>query len=357
MKLLTLLLGCVLLAVPETADACSCRAGSPDLHANLRAAQGKAAVIFHARVLSVAPESKLDLLGLFGGPEAELEVLEVFKGSLGKKLVLPSGRGNGPCEFPFHAGDEYLVYAHWYAGSLRVSLCSRTRRVSKGDPELDWLRTGTLPPVPVALQREQVQCTPCDLETVAPGLVGPPRGNECSTGLRAEDAEKALSEGRSFWEGGYYDRSDPSRTSAVGMTLDGRPFELVQTPHHGTKDTCRQRVTRKWCERLEKAPPSDRNVPTFRCVDPGPEEELCNEETSRTASWGPREDIRAATCRWRTTDRPDCELAKESRPVSAKGAAPWLLTCKPAYDRSWAHACQVVPGNAGPGTGASEPKP
>jgi hypothetical protein len=357
MKLFTLLLVCVLLALPGSADACSCREGSPDLHTNLRVAQGKAEAIFHARVLSVEPESKLDLLGFVAEPEAELEVLEVFKGSLGKKLVLPSGHGDRPCEFPFEAGDEYLVYAFSDEGRLQVSLCSRTRQVSKGDPELDWLRTGTLPPVPVALQREQVQCTPCEFDTVAPGLVGLPNGNECSTRLGAEDAEKALSEGRSFWQGGYYDYSAPSRTSAVGMSLDGRPFELVQTPHHGTEETCRQRVTRKWCERLEKAPPSDRHVPAFRCVNPGPEEELCNEETSRTASWGPREDIRAATCRWWTTDRPDCELAKESQPAGAEGAVPWLLTCKPAYDRPWAHACQVVPGSAGPGAEDPASKP
>lgn len=350
MRLLALVLGCALvLVLPTPADACSCSDGSPDLPTALRDARARAAAIFHGRVVSV--ESRWSLLGLVGlhpGQEAHFEVLEVFKGTVGSRLVLPSGTGAGPCEFAFVSGEEYLVYAYEYAGRLEASLCSRTRRAAKGDSELDWLRTGTLPPVPAALQREVVQCTPCDLETVARRLVGPPPGNECGTSVDREEVAQALKDGRPFWHGGFYDYDDRGRTTAVGLSLDSRAFELVQTPHHGTKETCRQRVTRKWCERLEPAPPSKRNVPALRCVNPGPEEEVCDEEKSRTARWEPREPIQAANCRWSTPDRPSCELEKELQPRAGETSVPWLLMCKPAYERPYAHACQVMPGNTGP---------
>jgi hypothetical protein len=348
MRLLALVLGCALvLVLPAPADACSCGGGSSDLPTTLRAARADAEAIFHARVVSVEP--RWSLLGLVGlgssGLEAHLEILEVFKGTVGPRLVMHTGPSIGDCTFPFEAGVEYLVYAFKHEGRLRTGICQRTRPAAKDDSELEWLRTGRLPPVPEALQREVVQCTPCTLETVAERLVGPPPGNACNMSVWPQEVAQALKDGRPFWHGGYYDYDDPSRTTALGISLDSRAFELVQTPHHGTEETCRQRVTRKWCERLEPAPPSERNVPDLRCVNPGPEEEVCDEEKSRTASWAPREPLQAATCRWYTPDRPSCQLEKTLQPRAVETSVPWLLMCRPAYERSYAHACQVVPGS------------
>jgi len=348
MRLLALMLGCALvLVLPAPADACSCSSGSPDLPTVLRDARAHADAIFLGRVVSV--ESRWPLLGLVGlgprGREAHLEILEVFKGAVGPRLVMNTGPSLGSCEFPFEAGVEYLVYASKHEGRLETGLCRRTRPVSKGDSELEWLRTGTLPPVPEALQREVVQCESCELETAAERLVGSPPGKVGGTRVRREEAQQALKEGRPFWHGGFYDHEDPSRTTAVGLSLDSRPFELVRTSSHGTKESCWRRVTRRWCERLEPAPRSERNVPVLRCVNPGPREEVCDEEKSRTARWAPRESIQAATCRWYTPDRPWCELEKELQPRAVDAPVPWLLLCRPAYEPSRTYACQVVPGS------------
>jgi hypothetical protein len=125
MRLLALVLGCALvLVLPAPADACSCGGGSSDLPTALRAARADAEAIFHARVVSV--EAEWTLLGLVGlgssGQEAHLEILEVFKGTVGPRLVMPSSTGAGPCEHPFAPGWEYLVYAYMYAGRLEASL-------------------------------------------------------------------------------------------------------------------------------------------------------------------------------------------------------------------------------------------
>ncbi|WP_164010683.1 hypothetical protein [Pyxidicoccus trucidator] len=155
MRLVVLLLGSALFALPSSADACSCR-GWTDLPTALRTARDKAGVIVHGRVVSVASR------------QARIEVIEAFKGATGgAQLVLDTDDGGGDCSYSFESGEEYLVYAYLYEGRLATSMCTRTRKVSKGDAELDWLRTGKLPPVPVVLRREQDQCTPKEPITAA----------------------------------------------------------------------------------------------------------------------------------------------------------------------------------------------
>jgi hypothetical protein len=346
MRVISLLLTWVLIAWPAVAEACSCGSGDPDLSKELRDARATAHTIFHGRVVAVTRSGGLlGWLGL-GSKEARFEVLESFKGSVGPELVLPSGSADGPCTTPFAPEREYLVYASLYDGKLESSLCSRTRQVDRNDIELDWLRTGTLPPVPVALQRETVRCTPCDLDTVTTTLIGLPDRNQYTHD--SDEAAKALGEGRPFWTGAFYNRDDRTRTTAVGLSRELRPFELVQTPLHGTQDTCRQRVSLRWCARLE-ASGEDFPQPGFRCVNPSPEQEMCDETKSRTAEWGPKERIQAAQCIWRRPDRPSCELRKEFQPLAAEAPASPLLVCEPAFGRSWAHRCQVLPaGEAGP---------
>ncbi|WP_163999534.1 hypothetical protein [Pyxidicoccus caerfyrddinensis] len=156
MRLIVLLLGSTLFALPSSADACSC-GGWTDLPTELRTARDGAGVIVHGRVVSVA------------SGQVRIEVIEAFKGATGgaKLVVDPDGGGGGDCSYSFESGEEYLVYAHLHEGRVATSMCTRTRMVSKGDAELDWLRTGRLPPVPVALWREQDQCTPKEPLTAA----------------------------------------------------------------------------------------------------------------------------------------------------------------------------------------------
>lgn len=342
-----LLLTCALSVWSTSAKACSCGGGSEDLVTNLREARDGADAIFHARVVSVDPLG--GFLGVFGWhrPEATLEVLESFKGHVGSKLVLSAGGGS--CEFPFKADGEYLVYASREDGEWAVPPCSRSRTITRDDVELEWLRTGRPPLVPVALQRETVRCETCDLETVARTLVGTTPGAPHDPRLWKDDeAVKALREARPFWTGGYYNHEDPSRSTAVGLSSDLRPFELLQTPDSGTEKLCQQRVSLRWCERLE-APPGASH-PALRCVNPGPPQELCDETKSRTASWEPKERIEAASCYWGRPDRPRCELQKEPRPLAAGAPASPLLVCEPGYNgsSSAAHSCRVVPANASP---------
>ncbi|WP_224249373.1 hypothetical protein [Hyalangium gracile] len=150
MRLIVLLLGSALFALPSSAHACSC-AGWADLPTALRTARDTASVIVHARVLSVASR------------QVRIEVIEAFKGATaGAKIVVDTDNGGGGCGYSFESGEAYLVYAELYEGRLGTSMCTRTRKISKGDAELDWLRTGRLPPIPVALRRELAQDTPME---------------------------------------------------------------------------------------------------------------------------------------------------------------------------------------------------
>ncbi|OJT23731.1 hypothetical protein BO221_17270 [Archangium sp. Cb G35] len=342
-----LVLTCILVTWPVPADACSCSFGTGDLVTDLREARDGSDAVFLGRVVSVARSG--GPLGIFGRGfgEAAFDVIERFKGPVGSKLMLPSGTGAGPCEFPFVPGEEYLVYASEDEGRLVAILCSRTRPISRGDIELDWLRTGRLPPVPVALQRETVQCPTCDLDTVTSTLVGLPPGNACNLGLQDPEAAIALREGRPFWTGGYYNHDNPSRTTAVGLSRELRPFELIQTGPSGTDEKCRKRVSLRWCERLEAS--SDPQArPELQCVNPGPEQELCDETKSRTAIWEPKERLQAAQCSWFSPDKPHCALQKELQPLAEDAPASPLLRCSPMYWTDTRHRCRVSPGSSAP---------
>jgi hypothetical protein len=148
MRLLALLVACGFAAlVPASADACSCRVPEADLPTALKTARAEADTIVHVRALSVKPRwALLEWVGIDVDQELEFDVLEVFKGEVGSKLVLPMGRGL--CEVPFQPGQEYLVYAYRVDGQLATNACSRTRPATKNDSELEWLRTGKLPPGP-----------------------------------------------------------------------------------------------------------------------------------------------------------------------------------------------------------------
>jgi hypothetical protein len=307
---------------PQVSQACRCVTQPTDtnLAQALRTARETASHIYFARVQAAD--------GLRSG-NATVEVLEVFKGELavGTRLQLPSGHG-GTCAYPFKKGTDYLVYTH--GGPTIVSLCTRTRSVLADDVELQWLRSGKLPATPSALRREVVTCNPCELGTVAraPALFG-------------EEARRAYAAQRAFWTLGL--GSENGRTVAVGQTKDLRTFELVQTPHEATDEKCRQRIVRRWCERL--APLSSEARFPFRCLKPGPEEEVCDENKDRVSKWMPLEGMTTATCAWDDPNAPSCKLSKkvQPRPGSHKGSAPLLRCSPPRVDTGW-HSCQVVTG-------------
>lgn len=310
-----------------------------DLVQNLKEARAEASAIYLARVLTV------DDRNIRGS--AQVEVLERFKGKLkiGSTLTVPAG-GGGDCTFPFKAQKTYVMYAR--GTPTDVSLCSRTREVAslESDTELTWLRTGALPPVPTVLLRETVRCTPCNLEIVTVPLVGLPQGDACNLPLRGQDVVLAYNAPGPFWAAGYYDPQTQDRRRAVGRSMDGRAFEVIQTPYHGTRDACRQRVARRWCDGLEPANNPRRGEPPLQCVHFGADEDLCDEEQSRFAEWGPPEEISAATCEWSDPAAPVCELSKAPRPLKAqpKSLEGPVLRCRPIFDRWSVNACEVVGG-------------
>ncbi|QRN97695.1 hypothetical protein JRI60_00985 [Archangium violaceum] len=329
MRLAVVVLGVLLGLWPQVSHACRCVSESP--HAPpaqaFRTARDKASHVYLARVHAAD--------GLRSGGTATVEVLEVFKGegelAVGTRLQLPSG-GGGDCTFPFKKGNDYLVYAHGQPTSVR--LCTRTRQVQAraDDMELTWLRTGKAPVTPVALRREVVTCKPCDVDTVA----GVPI-------LGADAARRAYEEQRPFRTPGP--GGDDRVVVEVGMTRDNRAFQLVQTSHEvvPTDEPCRRAIIRRWCERL--APTSDEARFAFRCIKPGPEEEVCDEEKSRAAKWMPLERLTAATCGWKDPNAPSCTLSKKLQPLrgSPKAGAP-VLQCRPMRQYTERHSCQVVTG-------------
>ncbi|OJT19001.1 hypothetical protein BO221_36385 [Archangium sp. Cb G35] len=288
--------------------------------------------IYRARLLSVDPAA-------FGG-KASVEVLEVFKGKVkpGDRLELPSG-GGGDCSIAFKAGMEYLMYAQGESPDS-VWHCSRTRPVSEGDAELSWLRTGRLPPVPVALQRESVSCEPCDIDKIGGRLMAAP-GAAPGVWEWQPQAEASMKAGRPFLT-----RSDPDSSTErfvmVGRAFDGRPFELTQTPHYSVHTACEQKVHLRWCKRIEVSTPAPGMYPLFQCVEPGEASLQCDESTSRKASWQPLEALPSEPCNWYSPSEPSCILKSKPRAL-AKGApvAP-LLVCRPLSDAgNKRHSCRV----------------
>ncbi|ATB32042.1 lipoprotein [Melittangium boletus DSM 14713] len=321
-----------LFAWPTAAHACSCAKESTNLPTALRTARSGATAIYRARLISVDSRA-------FGGL-ASAEVLEVFKGQLkpGDRLELPSG-GGGDCTIAFEAGREYLMYAH-RENPAEVYFCSRTRLVTEGDSELVWLRTGKLPPVPVALQRESVSCEPCDHFSIGGRLIAAP-GAAPGLWEWQPQAAAAMKAGKPF-----YTRSDPASTPTsfvmVGRSWDGKPFELTQTPHHSVDAACMQKVQLRWCKSLDVSTPAPNMYPRFQCVEPGEALPQCDESKSRKAAWMPLEVLSPEQCDWHSPDEPTCYLSATARPFGQRAPPSAILLCHPGPDGGRRYSCRVA---------------
>jgi hypothetical protein len=320
-----LLLGVWVVMRPAMANACSCGQGPTDLGEALTQARDLSATIYLAQVLSIEPGLESQL--------ARVKVLETFKGEVpvGLTPMVPTG---GLCMIPLKVGNTYVIYG-W------ASWCSRTREIRsvENDLELTWLRTGVLPPKPRALLRETVRCEPCSLETVTAGHIGSGQPRP----FRKEEVLPAFDAGAPFWAAGFYDLENDRRQVAVGRASDGGTFELVQTPFFGTRELCRQRVVKRSCERLEPRSDNSLGEPPLRCVHPGPEVEVCNEELSRVATWGRLEELSGALCDWRDPAVGRCTLTEKPSALRGRGAAPRaVLRCSPEFDTPRFNACVVV---------------
>ncbi|QRN98687.1 hypothetical protein JRI60_06470 [Archangium violaceum] len=322
-----------LLAWPMGAWACSCSL-ELDVRDALETAREKAELIFRGRVDDIHEDFGEDYQGPYVG-RATFTVLETFKGKAAPKRVL--SLSDNMCEYLFDKGVEYLVYA---SGSEKqgfgTSVCTRTQSARGASVEMESLRSGILPRRPVAMRRQHLSCTRCDVEAVARSLVcGDKAPCEPSEGKTSEDA---LREGRPFWE--LAARDTREERAIFGVGLDGRAFQLVQRPNLDAEEACEQRVLRRGCERLSLEPAA--HGARVTCTGPSEEEPLCDEKATRRASWGPVEAPPRGVCDWGRADAPRCEWDSETVPLAPGAPTRPGLVCTTGH-RGNMVPCRVVP--------------
>ena len=111
-----------------SADACSCVV--PGLPCE---AVWRSDVVFSGRVVSL--ESSAPGTGAQG---VEFAVIETFRGPNVRTIVVGSGGG---CSYSFEIGESYLVYAREMHGTLRTSMCTRTRPLRDAADDLAYARS------------------------------------------------------------------------------------------------------------------------------------------------------------------------------------------------------------------------
>ncbi len=167
MKVFPILLGVALLAVTPIIPAgtaceiCSCAPQLPPSRA-----RDSSAAVFSGRVVALlnqpvaTPDSTLQgsqrrdaELAYLRKPvnrlQVTIEVLEVWKGDIAARTDVYTANECCVCGFPFELGKEYLIYAgRASSGHLGVSLCSRTRELSKAADDVAALGPGAAPSRP-----------------------------------------------------------------------------------------------------------------------------------------------------------------------------------------------------------------
>src|SRR5581483_485448 len=100
-------------------------------------------------------------------------------------------------------------------------------------------------------------------------------------------------------------------------------FEVVETLTGADwREPCSHRVVKHWCDGLVLG--SD-----LVCLNPTPDEVVCDEAASRHASLGPVEDLSAVSCEWRDPDEPLCRLPADVKAVDATVPANAVMLCTP----------------------------
>jgi 5-hydroxyisourate hydrolase-like protein (transthyretin family) len=134
-RLLPLLL--IVLVLPRPSAACSCvesGAACEDYW--------KASAVFLGRVESIARQTVKSPSQMPLRRVVTMTVIEAFSGVQKGTVEVTTGSGGGDCGFAFREGADYVVYAQRSAsgGGLTVSLCSRTREVSRAGDDLQYAR-------------------------------------------------------------------------------------------------------------------------------------------------------------------------------------------------------------------------
>ena len=187
--LIASLVGASLMMAPGPALACSCvRPGTPSEEL------AKSAVVFAGKALSVREyERKGDIVSGMDPTTVEFEVSRIWKGDSYQTVYLATARSGASCGFTFVEGEDYLVYS---VNGTQVSLCSRTRELSRAAEDLSVLGEGSSPPagtigpIPIVPDLSEI-VLPVRPEEPARQAPGPSdsngRGAGCSLGSQVAD--------------------------------------------------------------------------------------------------------------------------------------------------------------------------
>lgn len=136
--LISPLIGAWIIVHPQPIYACSCVPPDPPADA-----LAKSAVVFMGTAVSVREFERDDgLLSSADPTTVEFDVKTVWRGSVSQTVYLTTHRSDASCGFPFVEGVTYVVYSR---DGLTISLCSRTRELSKATEDLAELGEGYMP--------------------------------------------------------------------------------------------------------------------------------------------------------------------------------------------------------------------
>ncbi len=140
------------------AGACSCNA---QLDVTLARERADAAFVGRVTELRLAPGFSEDPTISYATEDLQviLVVHSQWKGDIGDRTLVRTAFTCCLCGFTFETGEEYLVYAVFGEdGTLRTSLCTRTRRLA--DATHDPVVLGELKPVSNTLPIAEAETSP-----------------------------------------------------------------------------------------------------------------------------------------------------------------------------------------------------
>lgn len=129
-----ILLAAVFIGLLSIISATACSCGFPrdmSTEEQVAASFNSSSAVFSGKVISF--ESTWS-----GKMKATFEVETIWKGEIGKKVKVTTGRGGGDCGFEFKVGEEYLVYAYG-EDDLSANICSRTKGLNRADDDISFL--------------------------------------------------------------------------------------------------------------------------------------------------------------------------------------------------------------------------
>ncbi len=144
------------------ASACSC------MEQTTAQAIESSAAIFEGRVVAIEPIEGGEGMG---ARRVRLDVVQTWRSADTEHVEVTTSASDASCGYPFEVEQSYLVYASEEGGVMRVSLCSRTRRMEDADEDRAALGSGT---IPVDIVDEPAEAEPRPRQELAP------RGGGCA---------------------------------------------------------------------------------------------------------------------------------------------------------------------------------